>query len=103
MDNTKVLLRNGLNLGFTMNYFSFYCKFCAFRIILFYIAYFYICFYPRINKPNIHINNGISSFQNGLNDPNSTGFYFNSKVTEGSHKGENVFKFLGTSSQNVHF
>ena len=58
---------------------------------LFYIAYFYICFYPRINKPNIHINNGISSFQNGLNDLNSTGFYFKSKVTEGSHEGKNMF------------
>ena len=40
----------------------------------------------------------ISSFQTGLNVLfSSTGFYFKSKVIEGSHKGENMFfKFLRT-------
>ena len=43
-----------------------------------------------MNKPNIHNNviGGISSFQNEFNDLfSSTGFYFKSKVIEGSHKG----------------
>ena len=40
MDNTKVLLLSKRNLGFNLNYFSFYCEFSAFKIILFYIAYF---------------------------------------------------------------
>ena len=48
-----------------------------------------------MNKLNIHNNSGISSFQNGLNDLfTSTGFYFNSKIIEVSHKGKNnVFNF----------
>ena len=34
----------------------------------------------------------MSSFQNGLNDLfSSTGFYFESKVIEGSHKEKNMF------------
>ena len=48
-----------------------------------------------MNKPNIHNNiiGGISSFQNGVNDFfSSTGFYFKSKVIEGSsHKGKKKF------------
>ena len=80
MDDTKVLLRSRLNLGFSLNYFSF----------LFHIFNF---FYLRINKPNIHNNIiGISSFETGINDLFSlTGFYFKSKVIEGSHKGKNMF------------
>ena len=71
----------------------FYCKFWAFRIILFYNAYFYFFSYLSINKPNIRNNIiGISSFQTGLKDPfSSTGFYFKSKVIEVSHKGKNTF------------
>ena len=45
-----------------------------------------------MNKPNIHNNiiGSISSFQNGLNNLfSSTGFYFESKVIEGSHEGKN--------------
>ena len=60
-----------------------------------------------MNKPNIHNNiiDNILSFQNGLNDFfRSTGFYFKSKVIEGSHKGENnFFEFLGNFFQNEHF
>ena len=86
MDSTKVVLRSGLNLGFNLNFLEFYCKFCAFKIIIFYIAIFEF-FYPKINKSNIHNNiTDISSFQNGLNDLfTSTGFYLKSKVIEGSH------------------
>ena len=40
MDNTKVVLSIRVNLGFSLNYLAFYCKFCAFKIILFYMAYF---------------------------------------------------------------
>ena len=48
-----------------------------------------------MNKPNIHSNIGsISCFQNGLNDLScSTGFYFKSKVLEGSNKGKNNLFF----------
>ena len=47
----------------------------------------------RINKPNIQKNIiVISSFKTGPNDLfSSTGFYFKSKVIEGSHKKKNVF------------
>ena len=59
-----------------------------------------------MNKLNIHNNNdGISSFQNGLNELfSSTGFYFNSKVIEGFHKGggRRFFK-LWALFQNVRF
>ena len=43
-------------------------------------------FFVSGNKPNIHNNIiDISSFQNGINELScSTGFYLNSKVTEGS-------------------
>ena len=40
MDNTIVLLRSKLNLGFNLNY-SFFCTFSAFKIFFFYIAYFF--------------------------------------------------------------
>ena len=54
---------------------------------------FFKLFCPIIKKPNIHNNiAGISSFQNGLNNLcSSNGFYFRSKVIEGSHKGKNMF------------
>ena len=62
-------------------------------IILVFYCIFLIFFYLRINKPNI--NNtiiGISSFETGINDLFSlTGFYFKSKVIQGSHKGKNMF------------
>ena len=69
MDNTKVVLSSRLNLGFNLNYFSFYCK-------LFYIAYFQF-FYSEINEQIIHNNiTNISSFQNEHNDLfSSTGSY----------------------------
>ena len=49
-----------------------------------------------MNKRNLHNNiiGSISSFQNGFNDLfTSTGFYFKSKVIEGSHKGKMFFNF----------
>ena len=53
-----------------------------------------------MNKPNIqnNITGRIPSFQNGLNKLfTSIGFYFKSKVIEGSLKGKNnVFLILGT-------
>ena len=52
-----------------------------------------------MNKPNIQNNiiGSIPSFQNGLNKLfTSIGFYFKSKVIEGSLKGKNVFLILGT-------
>ena len=73
-------------------FLTFYCKFCAFRIILFYIAYIFNFFYLRINNPNIHNNIiGISSFQTGYNERfSSASFYFKSKMKEASHKGKNM-------------
>ena len=45
-----------------------------------------------MNKPNIHNNIDISSFQNGLNNLfSSTGVYLKSKVRECIHKGKNMF------------
>ena len=44
MDKTKVLLGSRLNFGFNLNYFSFYCKFHAFKIILFCNTCFYSYF-----------------------------------------------------------
>ena len=58
----------------------FYCKFCAFKIILFYTVYFYL-FYLRITK--------FTKWDLELFI--STGFQFQSKVMEGSHKGKNMF------------
>ena len=53
-----------------------------------------------MNKPNIQNNiiGSIPSFQNGLNKLfTSIGFYFKSKVIEGSLKGKNnAFLILGT-------
>ena len=39
--NTRVPLRIRPNLGFDLTLLSFYCKFCIFRILLFYIASFF--------------------------------------------------------------
>ena len=95
-----MLLRSKLNSIWII---VFSCKFPAFKIVLFYIFYIFDFFtyllhifdflYLKINKPNIHNNiTDISNFQNGLNILFvSTGFYFKSKVLEGSHKGKNVF------------
>ena len=85
----------------------FHYKLCAFRID-FSHHIFLFCFYLRIDKPNIQNNIiVISSFQTGLNELfSSTGFYFESKVIEGSHekkKKKYVFKFLGFFSQNFYF
>ena len=54
-------------------------------------------FYPGINRLNMH-NNGIAilSFKNGLTNLfSSTGFYFKSKIVEGSHKGKICFLIFG--------
>ena len=90
MDNTKVLLRSRLNIGFKLN--CFYCKFCAFRID-FFTSHIFNFFYLRINKPNMQNKIiVISSFQTGFSDLfSSTGFYFKSKVIEGSHNRKNMF------------
>ena len=79
-----------LILGSIWIVLAFYCKFCAFRIILFTMNVFKR-FYQRMNKPNTQNNiSSISSFKNGLNNLFSwTEFYFKSKVIEGSHKGKN--------------
>ena len=54
MDNTRVLLRSGLNLGFSLNYFTF-------------LLHDFENFYQRMNKPDIHNNIGnILSLQNEL-------------------------------------
>ena len=89
MDNSKVILSSRLNLGFSLNYFSFIVNFVHLKLFFFTLHIFNF-FYPEINKPNMHNNIiDISSFQNGLDDLlNSTGFYLKSKVIEGSHKGE---------------
>ena len=81
----------------------FYCKFCAFKIILFYTEYFQ--FFLSRNKPNIHNKIiDISSFPNGLNNLfSSTGVYLKSKVIVGSHKGKICFLIFRRSFQNVHF
>ena len=40
-----------------------------------------------MNKPKMHSDTGISSFQKGLNHTfSSTGFYFKSGIIEGSHE-----------------
>ena len=55
---------------------------------------FLICFYPRMNKPNIHNNIGNSSFQNVRNHPfSSTGFYFKSKILKVVIKWKNNMLF----------
>ena len=53
---------------------------------LFFTFHIFIFFYLRIYIPNTHNNIiDISSFQTGLNVIiNSTGFYFKSKIIEGS-------------------
>ena len=85
MDSTKVLLRSRLNLGFNLDCLFFIVNFVHLELI-FYITYL------RINKPTMQNNLVISSFQTGLNDLfSSTGFYFKSKVIEGSHKKKNMF------------
>ena len=73
----------------------FYCKFCAFKIILNFA--FHIFIFLSRNKPNIHNNIiDISSSQNVVNDYFSlTFFYLESKVIEGSHKGKIFFLIFG--------
>ena len=70
----------------------FYCKLWAFRIILDYISYFWL-FLSENQYTNIHNNIiDISSFQTRHNVFfSSTGFYFESKVIQRSHKGKNMF------------
>ena len=74
MDNTKVVLRI-LILDSIWTVLVFYCKFCAFKIILFTLHIFNF-FYLEINKPDMHNNIiDISSSQYGFNNfLNSTGF-----------------------------
>ena len=54
--------------------------------LFFFTLHFFKTFYPRMNKSNIHNNIiGILSFQTDLNNLfSSNGFYFKSKVIEGS-------------------
>ena len=47
MDNTKVVLSIRVNLGFSLNYLVFYCKFCAFKIILVLHGIFLIFFIQK--------------------------------------------------------
>ena len=66
---------------------------CSFFIVnfadlkLFFFTLFFF-FLSKNEKIIMHTNIiGISSFQNGLNDPfSSTGFCFKSKIVEGSHE-----------------
>ena len=115
VNNTKVLLRTRLNIGFDLNYISFLMQILCIQNYSFLHCIFLIFFYPRINKPNKHNNiTEISNFQNGVNDLfSSTGSYFKSKVIEGSHKGGNMFFdfsalllklcIFEVVNQNVHF
>ena len=76
MDNTKVLLRGRLNLGFSVNYFSFLMQILCIKKHSFYIPYFNF-FYPKLNKSNMRNNIiDVSSFQNGLNDLFSTAEFY---------------------------
>ena len=71
----------------------FYCKFCAFRIILFYIVYFYLYFIrEKINQTYTITSLAFQVSKMGFFF--STGFYFNSKVIEGSHKRKNTFVLI---------
>ena len=45
---------------------AFYCKFCTFRIILFYIVRFFLILYRGMNKQYTQTNIFGTSFQNGL-------------------------------------
>ena len=76
-----------LDLIFESISLVFYCKFCAFRIILFTLHVLNI-FYQGMNKPNIHNNiiAGISSFKVGLTTFLAQLVSISSKVIEGSHK-----------------
>ena len=81
MDNTRVLLRSRLNVGFNLNYFSFFFANLVHLELFFFTLHVSKKFYQRMNKPNIHNNiiGDISSFENGLHDLfNSTGFHFKS-------------------------
>ena len=73
----------------------FHSKLCAFRIDFSHHVFLF-CFYLGINKSNIQNNIiVISSFQTGLNELfSSTGFYFESKVIEGSHEKKKKNMFL---------
>ena len=88
-----MLLHVRFNLGFNPNYFSFFIANFEHLELFLFTFHIFDFFYPRINIPNIYNNIiDISSFQTGLNVIfNSTGFYFKSKVIEGSHKGKNMF------------
>ena len=74
----------------------FYCKFSALKLFFFTLHIFNF-FYLKINKSNRHNNTiDISSFQNGLDNLfSTTGFYFKSKILEGSHKGKICFSIFG--------
>ena len=86
-------LSSRLNLGYSLNYFSFFIANFVHLILFFFTLHIFNFFYPEINQPNMHKNIiDISSFQNGINDLfSSTGFYLKSKVIEGSQKGRNTF------------
>ena len=82
MDDTKVVLCSRLNLGFNLNYFSFYIVTSVHLNFFFFALHIFNCFYLEINQTHTIT----LTFQ------------------EGGHKGKNVFfNFMGVSSQNVHF
>ena len=54
--NPRAPLGSKPNLAFGPAYFSFYCKFCTFRIILFYVVSF-LLFHLRTNKSYTHTHN----------------------------------------------
>ena len=64
--------------------------------LFFFTLHVFQFFYLRINKLNVRNNIiDISSFQTGLKDLfRPTGFYFKSKVIEGSNKRKNIYFFI---------
>ena len=80
------------NMGFDMSCCSFFIVNFA-DLKLFFFTLFFL---SKNEKVIMHTNIiGISSFQNGLNDPfSSTGFCFKSKNVEGSHEIKKIYCFL---------
>ena len=72
---------------------------------LFFFTFHVFKIYQRMNKPNTQKNiiGSISSFRN-LRQYSSTGFFFKSKVIEGSHKRKVFFNFWALFlKKNIHF
>ena len=90
--NIRVLHGSRSNPGFDRSFFSFLLRRLHIYNYSSFVLYLSEDFYSRMNKPNIHTDIiGISSFRDVLTHPLSAiGFYFKSKIVEGSHKN-NVF------------